>query len=262
MGRIGPVESRYDHWMLMRVMRMGLIALALVLAGLLAACDYPEQGYFELVALDASLTVVGRVPLAVEELVDDTEMTYGFNVLLVGDGELIEVPLVNGEDKSRRYWSVSVGQGATGLGDLVFELEHRAERLSLKGGYRSAAGEPAYEFAAYAAPEEITGRTRLVPNGYWPPLAAELRDAGAVYLELRTIPRQEFITLCDEIAPEDMPRRKAVAVELGEILPQPEQVAQAGEVQEQDETSDSVVVKERPKKAPPTMGGRRGNSRK
>ena len=147
--------------------RLGLATLVVLIVGLAASCDYPEQGYYELVALDATLTVVGRVPLQVEELVDDTEMTYGFNVLLPRDGELIEVPLVNGEDKSRRYWSVAAGQGDTGLGDIVFELEHRAERLSLKGGYRSAEGEPAYEFAAFAAPEEVTGRTRLIPNGAW-----------------------------------------------------------------------------------------------
>jgi hypothetical protein len=250
--------------MFKRVMCGGAAVLALVLAGLLASCDYPEQGYYELVGLDASLTVVQRVPLQVEELVDDTEMTYGFNILLAGEGELIEVPMVNGADKSRRYWSVAVGQGDTGLGDLVFELEHRAERLSLKGGYRSVEGEPAYAFAAFAAPEEVTGRTRLVPNGTWPPLAAALKDNGVMYFELRTITRQEFITECGGIAPEDLPRRDAAAVDLGDVLPQPEQAAQAAATQAgaDDAAGASTVPVEERRKAPPTLGGRRGNSRK
>jgi len=180
---------------------------------LLAAgsCDYPEQGFYELSAVDGYGLPVASWPLMIEELTDDTHMTVGFNLLLPVEGELLELPLVNGEDLTRRYWTLTLCHSDLGAGDLDLELTHADERLSFTGAYRlppPSSGEyvppamattdppeedtderPGYGFGGYL-PEEDPSDTEIIINGVLPPLPEEL--ATAVGFELRPITREQF----------------------------------------------------------------------
>lgn len=178
---------------------------------LLSACDYPEQGFYELVALDDYLSPVASWPLMVEELTDDTHMTYGFNVLLPVDGELLELPLADSSDLSRRAWTLMLSHSDLGQGDLDLELSHREQRLSFTGAYRlpppvEPPGRPAmastdppaplvdtrpgYPVGGYVLPADTGRSANLIINGALPPLPETL--AAAVSFELRTITRGQF----------------------------------------------------------------------
>jgi len=178
---------------------------------LLSTCDYPEQGFYELSAVDGYGLPVASWPLMVEELTDDTHMTVAFNLLLPVDGELLELPLVNGEDLTRRYWTLTLRQGDLGAGDLDLELTHADERLSFTGAYRvppptgsepehppmattappkvDKDERPGYGFGGYL-PEAGSNDNEIIINGSLPPLPEEL--AMAVGFELRPITQEQF----------------------------------------------------------------------
>jgi hypothetical protein len=116
------------------------IAAALVWSVLmLTSCDYPEQGFFQLVAFDGYGEPALTLPFAVEELVDDTGMTTGFRLLLPIEGELLELPLDDASDMERRAWSLWLTDCDYGLGDLDLTLSHAADRLGFTGAYRPPA---------------------------------------------------------------------------------------------------------------------------
>lgn len=193
----------------MRSVGIGVAGMLIML--LLSTCDYPEQGFYELSAVDGYGLPVASWPLMVEELTDDTHMTVAFNLLLPVEGELLELPLVNGEDLTRRYWTLTLCHADLGAGDLDLELTHADERLSFTGAYRvpPLAGaepehpamattdlpeedrdeRPGYGFGGYL-PEAASNDTEIIVNGVLPPLPDEL--AGAVGFELRPITREQF----------------------------------------------------------------------
>jgi hypothetical protein len=124
--------------------RLLIVSLSVILtAALCSACDYPEAGYYALAGLDASGAELVRAPFAVEELVDDTEMTTGFQVLLprpkgAKGPELVVVPLANGTDFSRRSWDLGLRAEDSGGCDLLLELMHKSDALSFSGACRLA----------------------------------------------------------------------------------------------------------------------------
>jgi hypothetical protein len=121
---------------IMRAMKFPLTFLfALLAACMLAGCDYPEAGFYEITAVDKGKTV-GAFPFMIEELTDDTDLTIGFNIMLPRRGELVAVKMENGRDFSKRSWDVRLGQGDSGYGDLQLELVHAADTLSFNGARR------------------------------------------------------------------------------------------------------------------------------
>ena len=101
----------------------------------LASCDYPEQGFFELIAIDKGGRIVSRQPFMVEELVDDTDMTVGFNLLLLHhDGvHIVEIPMDNTEGFESRGWIIEASAEQNGVADLAMKLIHIRERLKFEG---------------------------------------------------------------------------------------------------------------------------------
>lgn len=255
---------------------------------LLSACDYPEQGCFELVALDAYSAPLASWPLLVEELTDDTHMTYGFTVLLPVDGELLELPLQNSADMTRRAWTLTLSHADLGLGDLDLELSHSEDRLSFTGAYRVPPPvelperpamattdppaplvdtRPGYPFGGYVLPADTGGGARLIINGELPPLPAAL--SGVAGFELRTLTREQFegvlgcdiddalrrlsdirepLTISDEPPP-------APAEQLGATDAPPEEDAE-GDGEDGEDDDDARDAKE--KRDSPPLGGRGG----
>ncbi|MDQ3023150.1 MAG: hypothetical protein M3R04_02000, partial [bacterium] len=111
--------------------------LILLLAlSILAGCDYPEAGFYEITVADKGKQIAG-FPFMIEELTDDTDLTIGFNLLLPRGGELVLVPLKNSMDLSRRGWDIRIGSGDSGgYGDLQLALMHSNDQLSFSGVQR------------------------------------------------------------------------------------------------------------------------------
>jgi hypothetical protein len=129
-----------------------LIAVGIMLS-LLAGCDYPQAGFFSLVGKDAAGKTVLRLPFAVEEEVDDTEMTTGYKLLLPAppqDGTpcVVEVQVQNGTDFTRRSWNCAIAAADTRAGDVHIDLTHADERMSFIGAYRRDAFSPVVQLAA------------------------------------------------------------------------------------------------------------------
>lgn len=180
------------------------------MALLAASCDYPEQGFYELSAVDGYGLPIASWALMVEELTDDTHMTVGFNLLLPVEGELLELPLTNSADMTRRSWTLILCHEDLGAGDLDLELTHAAERLSFTGAYRLPPPielperpamattdppevvldtRPGFAFGGFL-PAAESGSTEIIVNGELPPLPAELN--GAVGFELRPLTQEQF----------------------------------------------------------------------
>ena len=169
--------------------------LAIVAALLLAvSCDYPEAGFYTLAAVDAYGKTLASYPFSVEELVDDTEMTTGFVLVLPGaagtpGAHLILVPLVNGPTLEHRTWSLALAAADSTAGDLLLDIMHENDILSFTGGYRSEAKAAVELFGGRLEPDEAGGPDRLafvaqprtVPGG-----------EAAVGWEIRTITQKEF----------------------------------------------------------------------
>jgi hypothetical protein len=141
---------------------LGLAAALLLCAG----CDYPQAGYYALIGHGADGKAVLRLPFGVEELVDDTEMTTGYMLLLPAPPEngspcVIEAPVENGTDFTRRSWLCALAQVDTRLCDLHLELIHADEQLTFSGAYRAASFDPVSRIAAALAPGSAAGANRI-----------------------------------------------------------------------------------------------------
>lgn len=162
-AKVMPDRLRYN----IAVIRiLAPIALATALLLLACSCDYPEEGFYKLTAVDASGRQLASFPFSVEELVDDTEMTTGYQVLLPRTGgphgaQLIVVPLQNGPDLEHRTWSLALASADSKAGDLLLDILHENDILSFSGAYRSAPGEAIdllsgrYEPAASGAADRV-----------------------------------------------------------------------------------------------------------
>jgi hypothetical protein len=116
--------------------------LSLVLAGiLLASCDYPEQGFFRISAIDGNGTSVASHIFEVVELVDDTDLTYGFeiNVFDIPRKTIYNIPFRNAPEFTRRGWLFGIGDADYGAGDLALDFTHD-DMLHFVGAWRAGGG--------------------------------------------------------------------------------------------------------------------------
>jgi len=142
-----------------------LIAIGVMLS-LLAGCDYPQAGFYSLVGRDADGKTVMRLPFAVEEEVDDTEMTTGYKLLLPaplkeGTPCVVEVQVQNGTDFTRRSWNCAIAAADTRAGDVHIDLTHADERMSFVGAYRPNAFSPVVQLAAELFPGATGDSNRI-----------------------------------------------------------------------------------------------------
>jgi hypothetical protein len=175
-------------------MRTAIAICVLLSAGLLAACDYPQAGFYNLVARDDRGAVVAQFPFAVEELTDDTAMTTGYRVLLPaapagGKPRAVEVPVANGTDLTRRDWLCAVADADSHAGDLHIDLAHAGERLAFVGAYRPDAFAAVSRIAAVIFSSAAAASTRVEFVGALPGVP---RAKGAVQWELDTLSREAF----------------------------------------------------------------------
>jgi len=180
-----------------RLPRLVLGLLALCAAGLASGCDYPEEGFYELVLRPAQqaerahglLEDDGKLhlPFMVEELTDDTDLTIGFNLLLPRKGALVLVPLDNSTDRSRRGWHLAAASADTGYGDLELLLTHYEERLSFEGKFRGSPTGPVLSYGSSLDPENNRGRID-------PPLTviAAGKAIAVGIVEVRQISQKDF----------------------------------------------------------------------
>ncbi len=222
--------------------------LACIAALGLAACDYPEQGFFALVGTDSVGERVAYLPFMVDELTDDSHMTIGFTVYLPKYGELVEIPLQNGEDLSRRYWLLEIADADSQAGNLSLELEHAEERLMLGGQYQAATGEPVQRVAGFMVP--MAGDvSQLVFSSEKPDVPPVLSDV--LFFEIHPVSRAEF----EEYLGTTVEKARRVAPS---ELPDLSQAPQAAPVDQQaPEEQKPPRKKEEPSKPPPILGGRR-----
>jgi hypothetical protein len=129
------------------------LTLLALLAGLatilgLTGCDYPEQGFFLLNAVDGGGHIVGKHLFEIEELVDDTDLTYGFAVHLYDPARkrVLDLPFANSTDFSRRAWLFTLAGSDYGQGDLALDFTHD-DHLSFVGAWRAAPDRRAYPLA-------------------------------------------------------------------------------------------------------------------
>lgn len=197
---------------------MRAFAYTLILLGLLVglvSCEYPEQGYYELVGLDADGQLAGSQLFIVEEYVDDTEMTTGFGVLLPSlDGKsLVSVPMQATEGFESRGWLLSTNARQTGQGDLDLEITHIGERIKLSGSLQVAGQEQPDEF--HASLRDAQGGTNIMFVGGQPRLPADFSKATVLQLRLHTA--ESFAAACGLTL--DSPRIPLQPRDMHEISP-------------------------------------------
>ncbi len=251
-----------------------LLAVLALAPALLAGCDYPQAGFYSLVGRDAAGKAVLRLPFAVEELVDDTEMTTGFMLLLPappsGDvSQVVEVPVQNGTDFTARSWQCVLADADTNAGDVHVVLTHAAERLSFDGAYRTDAFSPISRLTAVLLPADKNLVSKLDFQTGLPHVPTA--DA-VVSWELAAIEKKAFeqaiggalakakrlgATAVDEAFLDAALLAEQVALE---------QTAQGADSARQDSASKAGKTAKRPKlkpgakqNPPPNLGGRGGS---
>ena len=176
---------------------MRAFTYTLLLLGLfagLSSCDYPEQGYYELVGLDEEGRLQGSQLFIVEEYVDDTEMTTGFGLLLPSlDGEsLVSIPMTATEGFESRGWQVSTNARQTGQADLELLITHIGERIKLSGSLQGAGQDQPDEF--HATLRDAESGTNIMFVGEQPRLPADF--GKATQLQLRLHSAESFTAAC------------------------------------------------------------------
>jgi hypothetical protein len=175
------------------------IPVVLLLAVLLAGCNYPEQGYYELVALDEYGNELLAWPFAIEELVDDSEMTYGFMLVLPSGEGLWEYRLEDVASMHYRGWTVELPDSITGFGDVDLGLYHANETMTIIGAYRESELQLAaaaqkrkpliWLFRAEAEPDFDTMSAKLHFSSTLPPVSGA---AEAAQYMLRSVDKARF----------------------------------------------------------------------
>jgi hypothetical protein len=231
-------------------MRIAFTALLACLAALiLGSCDYPEQGFYALVGMDGEGERVAYLPFMVDELTDDSHMTIGFTVYLPRFGELVEIPLQNGADLSRRYWQFAIADDDSQAGNLDLELEHSEERLNLSGLYQAAPRAAVQQLAGFMLPI-AGGNSQLVFTSEKPEVPQALADV--LYFEIHPVERGEFEEFLGTTVEK---ARRVAAAELPDLAKAPHAAAQPEE-EEQPAPPKPPRRKDDPPKPPP-LGGRR-----
>lgn len=171
-----------------RSMRVFLFLTSLLL--MLSSCEYPEQGFYEIVGLDEDGRITARQPFIIEEYVDDSEMTQGFGLLLPHiDGEhLVSIPLEATEGFESRGWTIRTNARQTGHGDLFLEMTHIGERLKFSGSLLVAGQDAAQAFNGTVRSED--GITSIIFIGGTPALPEAF--AGTTDWQLRRIDAEGF----------------------------------------------------------------------
>lgn len=172
-----------------------LTALAALLAcALLSSCDYPEAGYYALTGYDAAGTAVIRHPFQIEELVDDTELTYGYALHLYDPSHktVFDLPLDNVPDLSRRGWLTGISDHDYGHGDLALDLTH-VDQLSFVGAWRPYAGGRAYPLAGSVEEADDPAPSPIDLSLPLPP--TEASENHAVRFVVDTLTEKKFVAL-------------------------------------------------------------------
>lgn len=232
----------------MRIIIASLLACLVVLG--VSSCVYPEQGFYALVGVNGVGERVAYLPFMVDELTDDTHMTIGFTVLLPHYGQLVEIPLQNGEDLSRRYWLLNIANADCNAGNLQLELDHADERLSLDGLYQATAGGDVQHVSGYMVP--LTGGvSQLVYTTEKPQLPELIKDV--LYFEVKPIERADF----EDFLGSTVDKTKRVPASTVPDLAQIAKDAAANADKEQEQEPEPKPEPKKPKKQPPVLGGRR-----
>jgi hypothetical protein len=102
------------------------------------SCDYPEQGFFLLSGVDARGGAVTSHVFEIKELVDDTDLTYGFTIHVYDPAAkvVIDLPFDNVPEFTRRGWLFSLADADYGHGDLALDLTHD-DKMSFVGAWRA-----------------------------------------------------------------------------------------------------------------------------
>ncbi|MCC7479491.1 hypothetical protein IT575_13685 [bacterium] len=218
-----------------RALPAALVPLALLgLLMLLGGCDYPEQGFYELVGVNDRGDAVIAHPFMVEEIVDDTELTIGFRVLLPGSerGSLAEAELTNSTDLSRRGWHLALANGDTRAGDIDIDIDHidldtGDGRLEFSGLYRSSEKNAPVSIGGFAAPSSAEGISRVIarldlpkmPKGYPRVDRYELRPISQASFEQRIGAALKDARRMSALKPSGLASKHVVKVEKGEQKP-------------------------------------------
>lgn len=252
-----------------------LLAVLALAAMTLAGCDYPQAGYYSLIGRDAAGKAALRLPFAVEELVDDTEMTTGFVLLLPaplhdGQPQVVEVPVENGTDFTVRSWICAIAGADSRAGDLHVTLIHAAERLSLSGAHRPDEFSPVSRLAAVLLPATTA---KVNPVEFQSNLPRVPGGENVVTWELAEIDLKTFEQAIGG-ALAKAKRLKATALDeaflaaalLAEQVSLEQTVAQADGGAAQDGAAGTGAPAKRPKlkpgakqNPPPNLGGRGGS---
>jgi len=237
--------------------RIWLVVLLAALAfALLSSCDYPEQGAYALIARNAMDEEAWREPFLVEELTDDSHMTVGFTLLLPRDGALVELPLTNVPDYTRRAWLLALADADSAAGDLRLELAHEAERLSFTGAYRLPEAETGYPLAGFLVPGGNPDVGRMVLNGDPPPLAeAAMFEIAAISMEQFEQALGLAVNQAERIAAQPL-------AEFAVKAAPPPETLEDDVVEEEPAAEPEEEEEEQPKRPPkgesPPLGGRTG----
>ncbi len=112
-------------------------AFTLLAVAIISGCDYPQAGYYALVGLNHTGEQATFHPFLVEEITDDSDMTTGFVLFLPKDQTLVEVPIINDQDTSKRSWNFGIATVDTQAGSLDFSFAHFNSKLHFLGEYQA-----------------------------------------------------------------------------------------------------------------------------
>ena len=167
------------------------VLLALCVGGLVASCDYPEAGLYSLTGYDAAGNAVIHHPFEIEDLVDDTGLTYGFALHLYDPDKktVLDIPIDNSPDLTQRGWLLSISDQDYGHGDLALDLTH-VDHISFVGAWREHSGARPYPLAGNVASTDDPQPSAVDLGSTEPQFAGTERHA--VRFEVDTLSEKQF----------------------------------------------------------------------
>jgi len=221
---------------------------ALLVCLLSTACDYPEQGFFLLSGMDGAGNLVASHVFEIKELVDDTDLTYGFTIHVYDPATktVVDLPFDNTPDFERRGWLFSLSDSDYGQGDLALDLTH-SDAMSFVGAWRGRRGGQAWPLAGEVTAPDEAGKSALrfalpLPSGGGiTAYSVEPLSAKQVAAKLGKLKDYQHIK---GSAPE------ALDPELGRYA-LAQRTAQSGQ-------ATGGPIEEKPRYTPPPLGGKGG----